>query len=120
MSSKLFVCQDGGFFEAVHTFANFEVCIAFVVEEIFGEIVFVHDLVDDVATMDAHILENRHFGAEKEVFYVDGAVSSAFVGVGDGAVEMEFDVSDAHCWGAYVLVGVEFVAADRHADTVYF
>ena len=47
-------------------------------------------------------------------------MASATVCIGDGAVDMEFGISDADSRRADVLIGVQFVASNCHPDTVDF
>ena len=85
-----------------------------------GEVMFIKDLLGDITAMDAHILENLHVRAEKEVFEVAGTVASATLAVGDGAVDMKFGVDNADSGRSNVLKRIETVAANRHANAVGF
>ena len=40
--------------------------------------------------------------------------------IGNGNFEVNFCVSNSNSWGAYVLVGVKFVAANSHAGLIGF
>ena len=40
------------------------------------------------------------------------------VSIGDGAVEVEFGVSDTDGWGKYVLVSIKLVPSNCHAYTM--
>lgn len=120
MSFELIVGQDGSLFEAIHPFADFDVNVAFGIEMGVSQGILVDDFGGNVFAMDTHVLVNYHVGDEKEVFQVTSAVSSAEVGVGDDTVEVKFGVDEPDGWGANVLIGVEAIAADSHADTVWF
>ena len=107
-----------GLFEARHAFADLHVGIAFGVKMSIREAIFVHDFRRDVFGVHAHVLEDFHGGAEKEVLEVGGAVTSAVFGIGDDTVEVEFGVDNTDSRGADVLESIKTITANRHANTI--
>ena len=120
MSTELFIGQDGGLFESVHSFSDFDETVACGVEVGLSEAIFLDDLGGLVTTMHLHVLEDRHGGSEEKIFNVAGTVASAAMGIGDDAVDVQFGVGDSNRWGTYVLIGVQSITADCHADAVDF
>ena len=120
MCLELVVRQDGGFFEAIHAFPDFNIYVSFGVEVGVGEIIFGNNFGCEIPTVDLHVLEDDHVGNEKEVFQVAGAIAGAEVGVGDGAVEVQFGVGKTDGGRTNILVRIEAVAANSHADAVEF
>jgi hypothetical protein len=82
--------------------------------------VFVDDCRWDVLAMDAHVLIDGHVRTKKEILEITSAVACAVLGVRDSTVEMEFGVEHANGGRANVLIGVKFIATDRHTDAVRF
>lgn len=107
VSSKLIVGQDGGFLEAIHAFADFNVGVSFGVEVGRGKLVLFLDVLWYVFAVDSHILVNCHVAHQKEVFQVGCAISGATVGIGDDTVPVEFGVDETDGRGANILVGIQ-------------
>jgi hypothetical protein len=53
-------------------------------------------------------------------FYIDAEVAGPFVGVRDGAVDMQLCLQQGGGRGAYIAGVIELVAPCGHADTVSF
>ena len=60
MFAELFVSKYSSFVQSIHAFEDFQVDIAFRIEKIVGNVVFVEDLLGDVAAMQAHVLVDVH------------------------------------------------------------
>ena len=118
MCAELFVGENGGLFEAVHTFANFKETIAAGVEVVLGEAVFLNDFRGQMPTMNLHILVHSHGGAEEKIFDVACAVAGTSCGIRDDTIDVQFGVCNTDCRGTYVLIGVEAIPANGHADPV--
>ena len=120
MSLELVIGEDCGFLEAVHTLVDFDVNVASGVEMGVGQVVLINHLLGDILAVDAHVLVDEHVGDEEEIFEVASAVASTEMGIGDNTVEVEFGVDDTDGRGADILVSVEAVATDSHAEAVDF
>ena len=111
--------DDVGFLEAVHTATDFEIDVA-VVGDVDVVAWIVPYFLGNVGWVDSHILEVLHGGAEIVVLDVEAEVASAFLGVGNGAVDVDLCVEHGDSWGAGVAGVVEFVATGCHAYAVGF
>ena len=67
MCLELVIGKNTCLFEAIHTFSNFKIDVAFGVKVFFSELVGVNNLLRKVAAMDAHVLENFHVRGKKEI-----------------------------------------------------
>ncbi len=117
---ELVIREDGGLLESVHALADFDVDVSFRIEMGIGQVILVNDLLGDVTAMDAHVLVYEHVGDKKKVLEIACAIPGTKMGVGNHAVEVEFEVDETDGGGADVLVSVEAITADSHAETVYF
>ena len=117
MRFELIISEDGGFLETIHAFADFDVEITFGVEEIVGQVVFGDDLGCDVTAMNAHVLIDEHIGDKEEVFQVAGAVTGAEMSIGDDAIDVKLGVGETNSRRSDVLIGIEAIATDGHADS---
>jgi hypothetical protein len=83
--------DDAGFFQAVHSFSDFQVdeTIGGDVDIIVG---VVPDFLGDDGRGDADILVVIHGGSQVLIFDVEAEVACSMLGVGDGAVEMDLGV----------------------------
>jgi hypothetical protein len=52
----------------------------------------------NIATGNSHVLEDFHFRDKKEILEISSAAAWSMLGIrGDGAIEVQFCVSDANC-----------------------
>ena len=70
--------------------------------------------------MDTHVLEIFHSGDKKEIFQITSTVAGTLFGIGDGTVDVQFGVCDTNSGRACILVGIEAIAANRHANATWF
>ncbi len=85
-----------------------------------GEVVFIDHLLGDVPAMDAHVLVDKHVGDQEKIFEIAGAVPGTEMSVGDDTVDMKFKIDESDGGGADILISVEAVATNGHAETVDF
>jgi hypothetical protein len=60
VSTKLFVGQNGGFFEAIRALSNFNVNVSLGVKVSLGKCIFVDECWGEIFTMNSHVLKNFH------------------------------------------------------------
>jgi len=61
VSTKLFVGQNGGFFEAINALSNFNVNVSLAgVKVSLGKCIFVDDGWGEIFTMNSHVLKKFH------------------------------------------------------------
>ena len=91
--------DDSGFFQAVHSFADFQVdeTIGGDVDVVMG---IIPNFLGNAPRSDAHILEIRHWGAEVVIFDVEAKVASAVFCVGNGAVDVDLGIQHGDGGGA--------------------
>jgi hypothetical protein len=118
--AELFISEGASLFEAVHAFANFKVAKTLGIEICISEVMFVSDLLGEIAAMDLHVLEDLHVRAKKEVFEIASTVASARLVVKDGTVDMMFGVNNTNSRRANILKGFEAVTTNSHANLVWF
>ena len=82
---KFFECDDAGFFEAIHSSADFEVYVSVGSD---GEFLFVHDFIGYKCAVDAEVLSVLHWGAEVEFVDVNAHVVGLFVCIRYGTVNL--------------------------------
>ena len=85
---ELIIAKNTGLFEAIHAFADFKIYISLGIKVVRGEVLFFQDFVRDIPAIDSHILKKNQVGADEEIFEITSTVSSTFVCIGNGAVEM--------------------------------
>jgi hypothetical protein len=115
--NKLFECDDACFLEAVHASADFEV------DETVGVDVWsitwvVPYFLGDHFGEYTDVLEVLHRGIKIEVYDVDKEITSTFVCIGDGAVDVQLGVEHGYCGRTGVARVVELVSSSRHGDTM--
>lgn len=120
MSFELIIGKNGGLFQTIHPFADFHVNVTLGVKVGVGQIILSNDFGRKILAVDAHVLIDDHVRDEEEVFQVAGAVAGAEVGIRDDAVEVELGVNETNSGRADILVSVETVATNSHADAVGF
>jgi hypothetical protein len=74
VSAKLIVCQDGGLFQAIHAFADFDVGVSLGVEVGGGKFVSFLYVLRYVPAVNPHVLVYCHVANKKEIFQVGGAM----------------------------------------------
>ena len=116
----MIIGKNGSLFEAIHAFADLDIDVLFGVKEIVGQGVLSNNLGSEIAAMDLHVLIDGHVGEEEKVFQVASAVAGAEMSIGDDTVEVELGVSDTNSGRTNILVSIEAVAANRHANAVGF
>jgi hypothetical protein len=111
--------EDGSFFEPVHAAADLEVN-----ETVVGDLDVVTGVVPDFGWDygggNAKVLEISHWGAEKIIFYVEAEVAGAGVGVGNGAIDVDFCIKHGDGGRAGVAGVVQFVTTGSHSNAVSF
>jgi hypothetical protein len=109
--------RQAGFFEAVHSAADFDVGIVMIVE---WDRVFINDFLGRIFAVDAHVLEVGHGGAEVVVLDVHVEIVCVFPGIGDAAVEVDFCVQHGDSGGVGISRVVELVSTHSASGTVHF
>ena len=117
MASKLFEGEDAGSFEAIHAPSDLEVDES-VDRDVDGVAGIVPHFFGDHFRENADVLAVGHVGAEVEVFEVDAEIPGAFLGVGDGGVDLQLGVEHGDSGRAGVTGVVESVATGGHADAM--
>ena len=116
--SELIVRKNGSFLEAVHTLADFDVDKTLGVKVRIGEVVLGNDFGREITAVNAHVLENGHIRHEEKIFQVAGAIAGAKVSIGNDTVEMKLCVDETNGRRTNILVSIETVATDSHANAI--
>ena len=114
---KLIEGQDAGFLKAAHSFSNFEVDEA-VVLDVDVVIWIVPDLLGDAPRLDTHVLIVIHGGAKIVVADVKAEMAGAFIGVGYCAVDMDFGIQHGDGGRARIAWVFKLVTACGHSYSV--
>ena len=86
-----------------------------------GKLLLVLDVLWNVLAMNLHVLIDYHVTDHEKIFEIcTSAVASAAVGIGDNAVPVEFSVDEADGRGANILIGIQEISTDGHADSPLF
>ena len=62
--------------------------------------------------MYLHVLLVRHWVVKVIIDDVRRQLAATFSGVGDDGVEVDLEVEEANCWGAWVAIVGEFFATN--------
>ena len=116
VGNEALVGEDAGLGQAVHAFLDLDEYISIVY--LVVQVVLLHDDVGYVLHRYSHIFEAIHRSIEVEVFDVGG--EDARSGVGNDAVEKEFDCGEVGGGGGDFSFVIDAVAANSEANALFF
>jgi hypothetical protein len=116
---ELIECDNCCFFQAVHAASDLEIDVT-VGSNLDVVVAIVRDLLVNDRRGYSNVLKIVHGGAEKVILYVQAAVASAFVGIGNCAVDVKLRIEHRDGWRACITRVVKLVTASCHADATDF